>query len=56
MKTPPVSYETEAAANAWAKPDTALICGECYELEDEDGEPTVCRMVAQEPDEEQEAA
>lgn len=45
-------------ANAWAKPDTALICGTCYEVEDEDGEPTVCRMVAQEPeeDDQQEAA
>ena len=46
----------DCGANAWAKPETSLICGECYDIEDEDGEPTVCRMVAEEPDEDQEAA
>ena len=52
-------YTCEACGtNAWAKPDTALICGTCYEEEDEDGEPVISRMVAQQPDEDeqQEAA
>ena len=39
--------------NAWAKPDTSLICGACY-AEDEDGEVTI--MQPEEQNEDQEAA
>ena len=39
--------------NAWAKPDTALICGTCYEEEDDEGERVVSIMLAEEQDEEQ---
>lgn len=44
--------------NAWAKPETSLICGTCYQDEDEEGEPVVSVMVAEErdQDEQQEAA
>jgi hypothetical protein len=46
----------ECGANAWAKPDTSLICGSCFEAEDEDedGNPVVRVMVAEERDEDQE--
>ncbi len=48
----------DCGANAWAKPKTSLICGDCYEIEDENGEPTICKMIAEEADEDeqQEAA
>jgi len=39
--------------NAWAKPDTLLICGACY-AEDEDGKVTI--MQPEEQNEDQEAA
>ncbi len=39
-------------ANAWAKPDTQLICGACYE--EDDGEITA--MVPEAADKQQEAA
>ncbi len=39
--------------NAWAKPDTSLICGACY-ADDEDGEVTI--MQPEEQNEDQEAA
>lgn len=38
--------------NAWAKPLTALICGECYG----DGEGDICVLEAEEPDEAEHAA
>ncbi len=46
----------DCGTNAWAKPSTVLICGDCYEQKDEHGKPTICRMVAQEQDEQREAA
>jgi predicted SprT family Zn-dependent metalloprotease len=39
--------------NAWAKPDTALICGTCYEDEDENGDPVISQMQPEEVDTEQ---
>jgi predicted SprT family Zn-dependent metalloprotease len=33
----------ECGQNAWAKPDTALICGDCYE----DGEGDICFLLAE---------
>jgi hypothetical protein len=42
---------SECGQNAWAKPDTLLICGNCYE----DGEGDICLMLA-EPADEAEAA
>lgn len=44
--------------NAWAKPGTALICGGCYQDEDDQGDPIVSVMVAEEQkeDEQHEAA
>jgi hypothetical protein len=45
-------YTCEACGtNAWAKPDTALICGTCYE--DENGDPVISRMQPEEVDTEQ---
>ncbi len=40
-------------ANAWAKPNTPLICGACYD--EEDGEITIMTAETM-PDEQQEAA
>lgn len=34
----------DCGVNAWAKPETALICGECYN----DGEGDICMMEADE--------
>ena len=33
----------ECGQNAWAKPDAALICGDCYD----DGEGDICLLVAE---------
>jgi hypothetical protein len=41
----------DCGQNAWAKPDTLLICGTCYD----DGEGDIVLMLA-EPGEEEEAA
>jgi hypothetical protein len=38
--------------NAWAKPDTQLICGECYD----DGEGEILPMEPEEPAEAESAA
>lgn len=42
----------DCATNAWAKPDTALICGTCYEEKywEEDEAARIVRMVAEEPE------
>jgi hypothetical protein len=36
----------DCGQNAWAKPDALLICGDCYG-EDEDGEPLITLMLAE---------
>ena len=40
--------------NAWAKPDTPLICGTCYQDEDVEGNPVISLMLAEGRDDEEE--